>query len=274
MRRVIENLAGAGIAVQVMAFTGFPSETFEEAMETLSVLSDIRDLWTLGDVGDYVLTAGSYVAKQPSRYGLTAVEPKPGHDIHRSLNFTDPAAPTPAQTRLLVRRKRTIKVGDLDRPWLGGVDTPHSYFYHARYGAHVSELLRDAVSHRCLGDCPQWRLNGRLFRPPDGVDFTRVGPALSLRASEVNRLLLLRRDGTPFRCPDDLVAALADDRVFDLGPSVDPGRLSLTTRRALVANRLLVPVPIDVPTRAPFGPVTRSFQDHSVRPRMVNGLFM
>jgi anaerobic magnesium-protoporphyrin IX monomethyl ester cyclase len=263
MRRTIANLADAGIAVQIMAFTGFPTETYDEAMATISFLERHRALWTLGDVGEFALTAGSMVAKDPARYGLTTVMPLTGQDIHRVLAMADVDRLTGVERSTMETRKRAIRSTESDRPWLGGVDTPHSCFYHARYGTGLRQLLGDYLRGRGRTERTAWRVNGRLVRPPSGTDLIAAGRSLTMRDATRARTLLLRRDGKAFRCPAELPSAIPSGRRMDLAPPVDLDRLPRLTVRALLASRLIRPEPALLSQESP---VSRKQGRHLDRP--------
>lgn len=121
---IIEAMAGAGIGVQMMGFTGFPSETFEEAMASVRFLTAHRSRWTFGDLGEFVLTPGAIVARDPARFGVSNLRTAPGRDIRRALRHDPPNRLTDREAQELAAAKAGIRVSDFDRPWLGGVDTP------------------------------------------------------------------------------------------------------------------------------------------------------
>ena len=73
VQQTITAMTNAGIGVQMMGFTGFPTETREEALDSIDFLSTTLDQWTFGGLGDFVLTPGAIVAKQPERFGMSNV---------------------------------------------------------------------------------------------------------------------------------------------------------------------------------------------------------
>jgi hypothetical protein len=208
---IIEAMTGAGIGVQMMGFTGFPSETFDEAMESVRFLTAHRSLWTFGDLGEFVLTPGAIVAREPARFGISNLRTAPGRDIRRSLRYDPPNRLTDREARELAAAKERLRAGDFDRPWLGGVDTPHSYFYHDRYGAGVATLIREAVGTRAAGWTGRWRINGTLVAGAGAPDLAtdRWGRLLVRQpAGGAPAGYLLRADGTPFRLDRQQVAAV------------------------------------------------------------------
>jgi len=83
VKQTITAMHAAGIAVQMMGFTGFPTETFAEARDSIDFLADNRELWTFGGLGSFVLTPGAIVAKEPARFGIANM--RPDHAVHAAV---------------------------------------------------------------------------------------------------------------------------------------------------------------------------------------------
>ena len=163
VKQTITAMTGAGIAVQMMGFTGFPTETAQEAMDSINFLADNREQWTFGGLGDFVLTSGAIVARQPDRFGVSNIRPFPGSDIARALAYDEPIS-LQARKEVAVAKARIGGTTYHRRPWLGGLDTPHTYFYHDRYGPRIrAELARAMLDH---ADQP-FILNGGFIEMPD-----------------------------------------------------------------------------------------------------------
>jgi anaerobic magnesium-protoporphyrin IX monomethyl ester cyclase len=182
----IHNMWRAGIAVQVMGFTGFPSETYEEAMETVERLRAMRHKWTLGGLGEFLLTPGSFVAKDPGRFGIDNLHSRPGCDIDRGLEFRDLAGTVSADQQADIDREKTsLHLTQIDRPWLGGVDTPHSYFYHARFGTDLGLLLTHRLTQLLHTYTGPWVINGLVVDVPGGQGFLRADGEMLEATSEL-----------------------------------------------------------------------------------------
>jgi anaerobic magnesium-protoporphyrin IX monomethyl ester cyclase len=193
----IRNLHQAGVAVQMMGFTGFPTETFAEAQESIAFLERHRDLWTFGGLGTFILTAGAIVARDPERFGVSDVRGRADDDILRSLQFDAQPRLTEDEDEKLDAGARRLRAGALPRPWLGGVDTPHSYFYHARFGAAVRAAMAEAAAAAERQPGP-WRLNGRLLRLPRGCTLVRAdGRMFGISARTATYLAALDEAGDP-----------------------------------------------------------------------------
>lgn len=205
VRQTIEAMHAADIGVQVLGFTGFPTETFEEAKESVDFLVETRELWTFGGLGDFVLTPGSIVAREPARFGLSNVRPVPGEGVARHLAYDEPISA--AAREAVAREKRRLRSTRLNRPWLGGTDTPHSYFYLDRFRTATLPTLQ--APHRLsAGDADRaFVVDGELIDHP-GAEVMGTYEAM------------LFTDGA--QPPDEKRAAFrrSDGRVLFLPPGV------------------------------------------------------
>lgn len=142
--RVLMALKDVGIGAQMMGFTGFPSETTDEAAETYTFLLKHHDLWTIAGIGEFVLTRGSIVARQPEHFGVALHEHPACDDIERWIPWSaiGPSSEVPllsqldaemAITRLAQKVMRFVD----DRPFVGGIDSGHSLLYFARNGPQL-----------------------------------------------------------------------------------------------------------------------------------------
>jgi anaerobic magnesium-protoporphyrin IX monomethyl ester cyclase len=195
VRQTIEAMHAAGIGVQVLGFTGFPTETFEEAKESVDFLVETRDLWTFGGLGDFVLTPGAIVAREPDRFGISNVRPDPSEGVARHMLYDEPI--TAAAREAVAREKRRLRTTRTNRPWLGGTDTPHSYFYLDRFRAETLPMLQ--TSHRLRpGDGDQaFLVNGELIDQPCAEVMSAYQALLgdAAQAPDENRVAFRRRDG-------------------------------------------------------------------------------
>lgn len=201
VKQTITAMTGAGIGVQMMGFTGFPTETVEEATDSVDFLVENRDLWTFGGLGTFVLTPGAIVAKEPERFGVSNIRPKEGADIVRYVDYDEPISQGAQDA--VAGAKQSLEEDYYPRPWLGSTDTPHSFFYHDRFGPTVRSVLTEERTRR-PGDTEQAFVTSGVFvEQPDertwqaclqmahGVVSTDPGTA-------GGRQLFRRDDGTLF----------------------------------------------------------------------------
>lgn len=252
--QTIDAMTQAGIGVQVMGFTGFPSETAQEAMDSVRFLRDHRDRWTFGGLGTFLLTAGSIIAKEPERFGLRNVGPYPGDDIARVLRFEQVGAPVDdGDLAKLEEAKAGLQRSDFDRPWTGGTDTAHTYFYQDRYGLAVT----DVVGRPAAPD-PQARylLNGTVIGRPGAAvvkAYERHYGAGTGASDRPGRFAFRRVDGRIFLIPDGLVPLL---QLFIVPRRLPEAETALAAVAAagireawlfLVGRRLVRPLPAPTP---------------------------
>lgn len=140
VRRVIVNLAGAGIAVEAMCFSDFPTETVREAKQTLQLVGDLREHLALFILGRFHLTHGTLVAKRPEKFGLAGVWGVRGDELETSLFWAErTTSKRPAELGQLDEAVGALSQGWTLRgyPWAGALSTAHSMLYYARFGPDV-----------------------------------------------------------------------------------------------------------------------------------------
>ncbi|MGW2476309.1 B12-binding domain-containing radical SAM protein [Streptomyces sp. NPDC001665] len=136
---VLAELARNGIAAQMMGFTGFPTETRDEALETYDFLRHHEKLWTTAGIGLFALTPGSIVAKDPGRFGIDLLPTSASDDIRRYVPWRDRRSgevhwPEAEDRRIPRDRSAGFRRTSFDRPFVGGIDSAHTLLYHSRFG--------------------------------------------------------------------------------------------------------------------------------------------
>ena len=240
------------IAVQMMGFTGFPSETAAEALESVAFLDLHRENWTVAGLGDFILTPGAIVAMRPGDFGIVEHGPHANDDIARILRFREATPITAAERETIEASKKTLSRQNFDRPFAGGIDAPHSLFYYDRYGtAFPGTVVNSFEREREQVEDVRLVLNGRIiddvfFDPWRCTDAdvipemrTRIGrdegrvlsasefaARIDLERPAVTRFerpmtYFLRNDGTSFPLSRDLHDVLvAIERGEQLGEAV------------------------------------------------------
>jgi anaerobic magnesium-protoporphyrin IX monomethyl ester cyclase len=242
VKQTITAMHAAGIAVQMMGFTGFPTETFTEARDSIDFLADNRELWTFGGLGSFVLTPGAIVAKEPARFGVANMRPSVSEGIARSLHYDEPVS---AAARPLVdQEKRRLVAGHYERPWLGGTDTPHSYFYLDRFRTRTWALLE---ANRSLGPGDEWRLleaNGE-FIPHPGPEALAAYDAMFR-----SEYAALDRVRAVFRQVDGTVMPLSAGLARVLGLFAEPVTLADAAKKLWMLDQDRVRKALDVLIRS------------------------
>jgi hypothetical protein len=138
MAETMKNFASAGIAVQLMAFTDFPTETPSEKKETYNFIQINKDHWSTGGMGAFLLTGTSIIAKNPEKFGIKLLDTKDA-DVARAIAYridaeTDREVLLTEDSDASFDEDGGIFPKILGRPWAGGTDTLHSMVYYDAYG--------------------------------------------------------------------------------------------------------------------------------------------
>ncbi|HJZ83654.1 MAG TPA: radical SAM protein, partial [Polyangia bacterium] len=145
VRAVIGNLDRAGVAVEAMCFTDFPTESAAEAMATVRFLEQHSGQIALFILGEFDLTPGSIVAQRLAQFGLREIWRVRGDELGIGL-FFEQARPSkqPRDEELLDQAIARLASGWLLRryPWAGSLSTAHTILWYDRYGPDAFRRLR------------------------------------------------------------------------------------------------------------------------------------
>jgi hypothetical protein len=151
---VIDRLASAGIAAEAMCFTGFPTESYAEALETLQFLEERRDQVAAFIVGEFDLTHGALVAQSPERFGIREIWQVEGDVLGTGLFFEE-AVPSKRgdEPARLDRALDELSASWLLRryPWAGSLSTAHTVLYYDRHGSDVFRRIASTVRGGVIG---------------------------------------------------------------------------------------------------------------------------
>jgi len=135
---LLQALRERGIAAQMMGFVGFPTESVDEGLQTYDFLLERPDDWSMAGIGEFTLTAGAIVAQKPLDYGISEVTSPEDDDVSRLKLWKDPLTGEWRGMGRVVRafseRNWMIKRCELDRPFVGGIDSAHTVMYLDRHG--------------------------------------------------------------------------------------------------------------------------------------------
>jgi len=155
MQTAVKNLAAAGIAVEAMCFTDFPSESAGEAEATLAFIASQRKQISLFICGRFGLSRGARAARFPADYGIAKIWRLDGDELGTGL-FYEECVPSKSD---LERQKIDQAIDRLSTgwwlhayPWAGALSTAHTLFWYARCGTdvfrrHADTPRRMAVKH-------------------------------------------------------------------------------------------------------------------------------
>jgi hypothetical protein len=134
-------LSSAGVAVEAMAFTGFPGETTAEALRTIRWLKKRRDSLSLFICGEFALTHGSRVAGDPSAFGLAETWEIAGDELRSGLFWRGmKPGPGPKVDAAVEELSEGWNLGSY--PWAGSLSTAHTLLWYARFGSSVFKDIR------------------------------------------------------------------------------------------------------------------------------------
>ncbi len=168
-RRVFENFAGAGVAVQAMTFVDFPTETAAEAHATLDLIDECRDRIDLFFVERFDLEAGSRVFREPEAYDIAEVFYPEGDDYRLRARFVPRSATkAPREVEQLVRRVDDLcaRYGRRPYPFAGAVSVAHTLLWFDRHGRDVFKRLAAEASARPRNGAPGPAPDARLALAP------------------------------------------------------------------------------------------------------------
>lgn len=220
MGETMENFAEVGVAVQLMSFSDFPSETPAEKEETLNFIREHQDHWASGGLGTFLLTGTAIVAKDPARFGVRLVETE-DVDILRAIAYEADQDSRDEETKAMLTEDRDASFDSagnifpkgLGRPWAGGTDALHSMIYYDIYGRH---FFRDQAGER--EPVPEDQLPSCLLSMPGVLrdspfDLEKIIAERRSMASHLRELKKIHREPTQrtFRDWADSRPALAVD---------------------------------------------------------------
>lgn len=199
MGETMRNFAAAGIAVQLMAFTDFPTETPAEKKETYEFVQAHEDYWSTGGMGAFLLTGTSIIARNPERFGIKLIETG-DTDVARAIAYR---VDTEEDREVLLTEDSDVSFdGDggvfpriLGRPWAGGTDSLHTMIY---YEAHGRKFFKEHPIEDGAADRPE--LEEELLRSTISIpgklnesafDIVRILNNREAFVEHVKRLLLV-----------------------------------------------------------------------------------
>jgi hypothetical protein len=144
-REAIVNLSRAGVAVEAMCFSDFPTETYVEAMETVRFVEGLSEELSLFILGRFDLTHGSLVAQKPGEFGIRELWGVEGDELGTGLFFAERKRPKrPREQEQLEEAVTALSSRWRLRryPWAGALSTAHTLLWYAHHGKNVFRRLR------------------------------------------------------------------------------------------------------------------------------------
>jgi hypothetical protein len=154
VKAAIQNLSRAGVAVEAMCFTDFPTETYREAMESVRFVHGVKEDLSLFILGRFDLTHGALVAQKPGEFGIKEVWQVEGDELGTGLFWAEKRKAKNArdQEKLEAAVIELSSGWRLHRyPWAGALSTAHTMLWYARLGKDVFRALGGAKDARIPG---------------------------------------------------------------------------------------------------------------------------
>jgi hypothetical protein len=154
VRNAIVHLSRAGVAVEAMCFSDFPTETYREAMQTVHFIEELCGELSLFILGRFDLTHGSLVAQKPGEFGIREVWGVDGDELGTGLFFAERRRPKAGREQTMLEQA----VGALSSqwrlrryPWAGALSTAHTLLWYAHYGKDVFRRVAPSREARVPG---------------------------------------------------------------------------------------------------------------------------
>ncbi|HLP59194.1 MAG TPA: radical SAM protein, partial [Candidatus Deferrimicrobium sp.] len=216
---VLKNFSAAGISVQVMSFLDFPTETKDEAMETIAFIAGNKEHIALFTLGNFELLPGSRVFKNPQAYGLKNVGYGDG-DEFRILCLYKEKEESKAEADVYhidsAYLETACAYAGLEFPFAGAVSTNHTFLYFEHFG---KDIFKNPGTQGDAGKTGSPKVLNSLSRPRLNPDLKVIEGNFSLR--EINESLekntnfikdCMKRGGQSYR--QALYKILNKDNVF------------------------------------------------------------
>jgi anaerobic magnesium-protoporphyrin IX monomethyl ester cyclase len=126
--RIIKSCKSVGIGIHALVMHGFPTETEEEALDTVRFLEGHLDDIDSITYTDFILFAGTPIRKEPERFGLTVLE-HPEKPFRHSLEYVSGCSPAANRGSYIELKSR------LDESFETGLlHLAHVSLFRDRYG--------------------------------------------------------------------------------------------------------------------------------------------
>jgi len=136
----IHNFSGAGIGTQVMTFFNFPTETSDEALETLSFIHDNETEISLFTMGDFSLMEGARIFKNPEKYGIRRIYYPTNDEFNLLVRFEEISTLKSERDRMdleSIYSNLAFRYAPQDFPFVGAVSNNHTFLYFKRFGKDI-----------------------------------------------------------------------------------------------------------------------------------------
>jgi anaerobic magnesium-protoporphyrin IX monomethyl ester cyclase len=144
---VLEAFRKSIIGLQPKYFVGFPSENDLDRQMTKDVLMENYDVFSIvAKANRFVLTEGSIIAKNADKFGITSIARSATDNIGGNLIYTTQNKEELCESRLQAFNSDINYPGPFERPWVGGIDTFHSFLFLKKFDRMIFHRLSQTAS--------------------------------------------------------------------------------------------------------------------------------
>jgi radical SAM superfamily enzyme YgiQ (UPF0313 family) len=142
---ILKTVSENDIAVDLMLFSNFPTETTEDYQKTLRFLLDNKDyIHKPLIMGNFVLLANSYVAKHPSEFGIKIIENKNNCSFNLDiLKYKLTKNNKKKYDAILEKLENSVlnSVQMGDRPWVNANQAAHTFLYINKFNKEILKKI-------------------------------------------------------------------------------------------------------------------------------------
>ncbi|MCK4431660.1 MAG: PqqD family peptide modification chaperone [Candidatus Aminicenantes bacterium] len=172
-----KNSSHAGIWNHVFLFFGFPTETEEEAQETIDFVLSNKDI--IHSVGCSVFSLGKYspIRKHPEVYGVSSIQIDGNKDFQLWYNYDVNTGLNQEKAREVYKAFQELIADKYDnfKVW-GKLHRDHLLLYLSRYGTNNLSLISKEIFNRDkpITSTQEGRWSDKVPRLNDGVTYNTV----------------------------------------------------------------------------------------------------
>jgi radical SAM superfamily enzyme YgiQ (UPF0313 family) len=137
---VCRNAHNAGIWNHLYTFLGFPTESWEEAHETIEFLFSNKNVINSFSLGNFVLNKGASLLNDPEKYGIKNYDAGPHKDFCLAYDYTVNSGLTSNEAMELSERSRSKIIEEYDTKEIFKLNYEDILLYLSHYGNSASLL--------------------------------------------------------------------------------------------------------------------------------------
>jgi len=158
---ILDHCSATGIGVNLQCFIGFPTETREEASQTVKFLSDNKEKITSISFGIFSLARESFIFESPRRYGMEKVQKDRDKNFSTRYDYELASGISKQEALRLKKEFDPLLEEAFPASYLGVGNDAHTLLFITRYGNRVFDEVFKAGELVQDGDEPDVSLFSR-----------------------------------------------------------------------------------------------------------------